>query len=57
MRGLCPRAPGIYRFTLVLVQFHWPVLKRPRMAGFQVAAEGQGTYFRYYWYKSVVQVT
>src|SRR3984885_14572776 len=26
--------------TLVLVQFRWPVLKWPRMAGFQVAAEG-----------------
>src|SRR3984885_6898011 len=25
--------------TLVLVQFRWPVLKWPRMAGFQVAAE------------------
>ena len=99
MRGLCPRAPGIYRFparmaagrggfappaipaldrrsgrvpalpyppsrprqytppsgsivknvcrnvhrwvinTLVLVQFRWPVLKCPRMAGFQVSTE------------------
>ena len=25
--------------TLVLVQFRWPVLKWPRMAGFQVAAK------------------
>jgi len=101
MRGLCPRAPGIYRFparmaagrggfappaipaldrrsgrvpalpyppsrprqytppsgsivknvcrnvhrwvinTLVLVQFRWPVLKCPRMAGFQVSTEAR----------------
>jgi hypothetical protein len=37
-----PKAPSVgYKYSCPDSGFYWPVLKWPRMAGFQVAAEGR----------------
>jgi len=38
-RNVCRNGHRRVINTLVLLQFRWPVLKWPRMAGFQVATE------------------